>query len=242
VSAISSPTCTCAGSTPVSRKPPDQMNPATLIDDLIAEAEALKSESFRSPRIKLWKHRAREFVAETYGDAYVKILSQTLFFRRVISSDAEGNRMHREAMDGAITFLEGLRDEPTAAAAPDDAPTELHPAIHELCLPLFESGHYAEAVEKSFKVVRDRLRALTGYETGSEAFGKGNLRIEGAAAAHVAHDFNEGVKFLTMTIDKFRNEKSHTSDGQTTDPNRASEYISMSSLAMHLLDQAEIAE
>lgn len=99
---------------------------------------------------------------------------------------------------------------------------------------LFESGHYAEAVEKSFKIVRDRLRALTGYEPESEAFGKGKLRINGAAAAHVADDFNESVKFLTMAVDRFRNEKSHSSDGHTTDPNRASEYISLSSLAMHL--------
>ena len=83
---------------------------------------------------------------------------------------------------------------------------------------LFESGHYAEVVEKSFKIVRDRLRALTGYETGSEAFGKGKLRINGAAAAHVADDFNESVKFLTMAVDRFRNEKSHSSDGHTTDP------------------------
>ena len=44
-----------------------------------------------------------------------------------------------------------------------------------------------------------------GHETGSEAFGKGKLRISGAAP-HVADDFNEGVKFLTMAIDKFRNE------------------------------------
>ena len=107
---------------------------------------------------------------------------------------------------------------------------------------MFETGHYAEAVERSYKIVRDRLRVLTGYETGAEAFGKGKLRIGGAAAPHVADDFNEGVKFLTMAIDKFRNEKSHSSDGHINDPARAREYLSVSSLAMHLLDQAETPE
>ena len=34
------------------------------------------------------------------------------------------------------------------------------------------AGAYAEAVEKDFKVVRDRLRQLAGVETGSEAFDK----------------------------------------------------------------------
>jgi len=42
---------------------------------------------------------------------------------------------------------------------------DLHPEISTRCLSLFESGAYVEAVEKSFKVVRDRLRALTNYET-----------------------------------------------------------------------------
>ena len=81
---------------------------------------------------------------------------------------------------------------------------------------------------------------LTGHETGSEAFGKGKLRIGGAAAPHVDADFQNGVKFLTMAIDRFRNEKAHTADGNITDPLRAYEYLRLSSLAMHLLDKAEI--
>jgi uncharacterized protein (TIGR02391 family) len=116
----------------------------------------------------------------------------------------------------------------------------LYPEIYAKCQSLFEKAEYPEAVEKGFKVVRDRLRHLTGYETGSEAFGKGKLHIKGASAPNVDHDFNEGVKFLTMAIDKFRNEKSHTSDAKIDDPQRAYEYLTLSSLAMHLLDQAEI--
>jgi uncharacterized protein (TIGR02391 family) len=115
---------------------------------------------------------------------------------------------------------------------------DLHPQIGPRCLPLFDSRAYAEAVEKGFKVVRDRLRALSGYETGSDAFGKARLKIRGAAALHVEEDFNEGVKFLTMAIDKFRNEKAHCADGNIQSPLRAYEYLRLSSLAMHLLDNA----
>jgi uncharacterized protein (TIGR02391 family) len=132
-----------------------------------------------------------------------------------------------------------VHPDPSEAQIP---PFGLHPTVEQACGGLFEDGHYAEAVEKSFKVVRDRLRVLTGFETGSDAFGRGGLRIPGAAAAHVIDDFNRAVKFLTMAIDNFRNEKSHSSDGHITDPARAREYLSMSSLAMHLLDQAEISE
>ena len=116
----------------------------------------------------------------------------------------------------------------------------IHPEIQKKCDILYASKSYAEAVEKSFKVVRDRLRALTGHETGSEAFGKTNLHIGGATAPHVDKDFNEGVKFLTMAIDKFRNEKSHTSDANISDPIRAQQYLMLSSLAMYLLDNAEV--
>jgi Protein of unknown function (Hypoth_ymh) len=91
--------------------------------------------------------------------------------------------------------------------APEFPRALLHEGIIANCEKLFWSGHYAQAVELSFKVVRDRLRQLTGYERGSEAFGRGNLHVKGAIARHVDRDFNEGVKFLTMAIDMFRNEK-----------------------------------
>lgn len=117
---------------------------------------------------------------------------------------------------------------------------DLHTEIYNKCYELYEKKAYVEAVEKSFKIVRDRLRKLTKYETGSEAFGKTKLHIKGAAAENVDQDFNEAVKFLTMAIDRFRNEKSHTSDGKIDDPIRAYEYLRLSSLAMNLLDGAEI--
>lgn len=116
----------------------------------------------------------------------------------------------------------------------------LHHEILSGCRTLYAGGEYAVAVEKSFKIVRDRLRSLTSYETGSEAFGKGKLYIQGAAAPHVDADFQEAVKFLAMAIDRFRNEKVHTADGNITDPVRAYEYLRLSSLAMHLLDSARL--
>jgi len=117
---------------------------------------------------------------------------------------------------------------------------DLHPQIYSKCYDLYEKNVYAEAVEKSFKVVRDRLRKIAGYETGADAFGKGKLHIRGAAAPNVDRDFNDAVKFLTMAIDRFRNEKSHTSDAKIDDSIRAYEYLRLSSLAMNLLEDTEI--
>ena len=116
----------------------------------------------------------------------------------------------------------------------------IHNTIKEKCLTLYNSGAYAEAVEKSFKIVKDELRKLTSYESGSEAFGKGGLHIKGASAQNVDDDFNQAAKFLMMAIDMFRNEKSHTSDAKIVDPIRAYQYLAMSSLALSLLENSEI--
>lgn len=116
----------------------------------------------------------------------------------------------------------------------------IHPEIETKCLSLYNSGAHAEAVEKSFKIVKDKLRVLTGFESGSDAFGKGKLHIKGATAKNVDTDFNNAVKFLTMAIDSFRNEKSHTSDAKIEDPVRSYQYLAMSSLALYLLENSEI--
>jgi uncharacterized protein (TIGR02391 family) len=118
----------------------------------------------------------------------------------------------------------------------------IHPEIEAKCLSLYKSGAHAEAVEKSFKIVKDRLRRLTRYESGSDAFGKGKLHIKGAAAENVDQDFNKAVKFLMMAIDMFRNEKSHTSDAKIEDPVRSYQYLAMSSLALYLLENSEIVK
>jgi len=148
----------------------------------------------------------------------------------------------KSALETGLSWLYRLIERLALAVGESSDATaieSLHPAIYSKCRKLYEDGAYAEAVEKSFKVVRDRLRALTGHETGSEAFGKGKLYVNGAAATHVDEDFQDGVKFLTMAIDRFRNEKSHTADGNISDPIRAYEYLRLSSLAMHFLEGAQ---
>lgn len=119
---------------------------------------------------------------------------------------------------------------------------DLHPRIVSGCGQLYRDGHLGLAVEEGFKIVRARLRQLTGHETGSEAFGRGNLRVRGSIDEFVEEDFNEAVKFLTMAIDRFRNEKAHTTaDAHIDEPVRAAEYLAMSSLAMRLLDEGYLS-
>jgi uncharacterized protein (TIGR02391 family) len=181
--------------------------------------------------------------SEAYGQG---IIMPAIIYYDAVVYEAESIVSNiQQFLKASKHFMRWYKLQATTRASSDPHPpltdlSLLHPDIFSKCQHLFETGAYPEAVEKSFKVFRDRLRNLTGHETGSEAFGKGKLHIKGAAAANVDHDFNEGVKFLTMALDKFRNEKSHTSDGNITDPQHAYEYLTISSLAMHLLDRAEI--
>ncbi|MBI4120415.1 MAG: TIGR02391 family protein [Parcubacteria group bacterium] len=214
-----------------------------------------------------WVAKTRRFLTEVFGQESTFSITFASFTwsqqgRFVIGGPARPNesfnpqlgidRVHQEAYVKELGVARGLllaaKDELEEAKEirknkPIDTDSDLstlHPEIYAKCRDLYEKGAYPEAVEKGFKVVRDRLRKLTGHETGSEAFGKGKLHIKGAAAANVDRDFNEAVKFLMMAIDRFRNEKSHTSDSKIDDPIRAYEYLRLSSLAMNLLENTEI--
>lgn len=101
---------------------------------------------------------------------------------------------------------------------------------------LLNSGHYFNAVEESYKIVRQKLKEITGKEKAHEAFAELNLvKIFGHNPTNdVEKDFFEGVKFLHMAIQFLRNEKAHT-PAQDLDKNLAIHYISLASLAYDLI-------
>jgi hypothetical protein len=73
----------------------------TTLASLAEAAAALRDEPYNSPKVKLWKRKARDYVGREYGEEYLKILHETLFFRRSISRYEDGQQMHRDAMDNA---------------------------------------------------------------------------------------------------------------------------------------------
>jgi len=101
---------------------------------------------------------------------------------------------------------------------------------------LLNDGHYFNAVEESYKIVREKLKSITGKEKAHEAFNENNYTtIFGHKAKDdVEKDFFEGVKFLHMAIQKLRNEKAHTPANEL-DKNLAIHYIVLASLAYDLI-------
>lgn len=97
---------------------------------------------------------AREFTAVTETGEY--------------SSPRFAFPYRKSALKSGLSWLDNLigRLELAIGDSSDAIAIEsLHREIYAKCRNLYEGGDYAEAVEKSFKLVRDKLRALTGYET-----------------------------------------------------------------------------
>ncbi len=105
---------------------------------------------------------------------------------------------------------------------------------------LLDNGHYFNAVEEAYKIVRKKLRDISGKEKATDAFSSSNHeRIFGHQATDaVESDFFEGVKFLHMAIQFLRNEKAHT-PARDLDKNLAVHYIALASLAYDLINRKE---
>ena len=114
----------------------------------------------------------------------------------------------------------------------------IRPEIYEHIKRYLATQDYYHAVEEAYKIVRQKLRELTGEEKASQAFCETNIeKIFGHNPSDAAEkDFFEGVKFINMAIQNFRNEKAYTPAKQL-DRNLAVHYISLASLAYELISR-----
>lgn len=103
---------------------------------------------------------------------------------------------------------------------------------------LLEDGYYFNAVEEAYKIVRKKLKDITGKEKATDAFSNSNFeKIFGHQPVDdIEKDFFEGVKFLHMAIQFLRNEKAHTPSNDI-EKNLAIHYIALASLAYDLINR-----
>lgn len=198
------------------------------VSELKSEAQNLRDEvliTFSSIRVESLQNGEQKLLSElknlSLGTGRYVFIKQQIP-SGVVTSDieavSEGIRMPAglywegvalegislcESIETFIRLTDRLARQIHAKETSKPEVSDLHPAIVEKCFKLYSDGHYPEAAEKGFKVVKDRLRELTTHEKGSDAFGSG-LYINGASAPNVDEDFNKGVQFLTMAIDRFR--------------------------------------
>lgn len=144
--------------------------------------------------------------------------------------------MQADQDDPQATVSEAVSFTTEATVVNSKISIEIHEDIYAHIGPYLATGDYFHAVEESYKLVREKLRDITGKERATDAFAASNIeKIFGhQPRTEVEKDFFEGVKFLNMSIQFLRNEKAHT-PATPLEHNLALHYISLASLAYDLI-------
>ncbi|MBU8830558.1 TIGR02391 family protein [Mycolicibacterium goodii] len=119
---------------------------------------------------------------------------------------------------------------------------EIHEDIYAHIGQYLAAKDYYHAVEESYKLVREKLRDITGKEKASDVFNNSaqNTAHYQALFGKVAPttdteaDFFRGIGYLHLGVQHLRNEKAHT-PASSLDPNLAIHYIALASLAYDLI-------
>jgi uncharacterized protein (TIGR02391 family) len=165
-------------------------------------------------------------------------------------TDDQINRMRKIATGlnsvpaaGAVPTVTATHTDPALAIFTTEATVsknkieiEIHEDIYNHIGQYLATGDYFHAVEESYKLVRGKLREITGKEKATEAFAAANIeKLFGQQpTSEPERDFFEGVKFLNMAIQFLRNEKAHT-PATPLERNLAVHYISLASLSYDLI-------
>lgn len=119
---------------------------------------------------------------------------------------------------------------------------DLHPDIASHVQPYLDRGDWFHAVEEAYKVVREKLRDLTGSEKATDAFTQsgqsdkfhpllfGDIAPSGSPQA----DYRRGTAYLHLAVQFFRNAMSH-SKASELDPTSATQFLSLASLSYDLI-------
>ena len=185
--------------------------------------------------------------------ASVQIIEAFVQMRRFIASNAilptEKTRFleskiieHDEKIGQLFQYIEqnSGNKRNTAIIDTNIASVAIRPEIYQHVKKYLRNEDFFHAVEESYKVIRRKLKDLTGKEKAHEAISETNYQnIFGHSPAdNVEKDFFDGVKYLHMAVQFFRNEKVHT-PATKLDKNLAIHYIVMASLAYDLISKGK---
>lgn len=121
----------------------------------------------------------------------------------------------------------------------------LHPEVVRVAGPLYRDGHLASAIFEAFKAIEVRVRRLSGLQgSGRDLMARAFRESDPALPLNrgetdVERDEQEGFKLIFMgAMQGIRNPKAHDEVAQE-DADRALDYLSLASLLMRRLDDAE---
>ena len=212
------------------------LNPYEKYGDDLSKARLLRliweqepNSSVAKLNLDLLEHwRVSKLLADQVPSSAQEMLRQKLVEH--FTQQAEVDPAQSTAGAAPVTFTT------EASVTANKIEIEIHEDIYGHLGQYLATGDYFHAVEESYKLVREKLREITGKERATDAFAAANIeRIFGHQPRTDAEkDFFEGVKFLNMSIQFLRNEKAHT-PATPLEHNLAIHYISLASLAYDLI-------
>jgi uncharacterized protein (TIGR02391 family) len=234
-------------------------NPTQLLQDQIQRADALMQLPRYSPQYKVWFDTTVRILQDNFNNEYVEM------FRKISSKgvtrragEAELRRAFVKMLVEKVQLLQSIINEynrfqgEPAVDISRSSPLQTydwHKEIKNVSLKLYEDKHYSQAVEEAFKRVIQEVKRIVKEKVGQEydgddlvnrAFSPQNPIIKfNQLQTTQDTDEQKGMMFLFKGMVAIRNRKAHT-NAILDDPVRATEYLSLASLLMRLLDQFAI--
>ena len=145
-----------------------------------------------------------------------------------------------------ITPATQIDETPLAIIDNDFISLQINKNVYDHIKQYLNNEDYFHAVDEAYKLVRDKLKEITGNEKATEVFSMNaenkkyytQLFGKSDGTTQTEKDFFRGVGYLNLTIQFLRNEKAHTL-AAALEPNLAIHYISLSSLAYDLITRNE---
>lgn len=221
----------------------------------ITDEQYLKNGTSKANRLRaFWEIENEELVAQSIIEMADMVINKDLSIltRTAVLPAA------KQIMDARRIQMERVKDIANKLRNVEhvDQPVKHRDAVENsfqllICPEIFnhikqylETGDYFHAVEEAYKLVRHKLREITGCERASEAF---NMNAENTkywqrlfgqnpVRDTPEYDFCRGVGYLHLGIQFLRNEKAHK-PADELDINLAMHYIVLASLAYELISR-----
>lgn len=231
-------------------------NSIVLLQQQIERAEPLKQLPNHSPQYKIWCDTTTKIIREHFTDDYADMFNGILPSSPRYASTVERRRAFISSIEEKVQLLQAIIQEYNRFQAEPSIDIsrssplqryDWHNEIKAVSLKLYEDKHYAQAVEEAFKRVIKEVKGIVQEKTGQEYMKADDLMNRAFSAQNPVIQFNQlqtiedkdeqkGIMFLFKGIVGIRNKKAHT-NVILDDPQRATEYLSLASLLMRLLDQ-----
>lgn len=181
---------------------------------------------------KFWELENNQTVGRSILELAALFRNQELRFPPLVKFSTEIEKIGQKLM-----MYDNVKEStPRRRYTKNELKIELRPEIYSHIKRYLADEDYFHALEESYKIVRKKLKDITGSEKATDAFSEKNLAVifGHLPKDEIEKDFFSGIKFLHMALQCFRNEKAHDL-AKPLDRNVAIHYLAVASLAYDLI-------